>query len=662
MITTKPDEIKRTLIVTCGPLSQTVGAMFSARLVERQGPQAAMAVLSTGDDDLDTAVTSALTRISPPDLAALLATHNWRLASPAELSLFLLVDAASGAGENAAMLAEQLTAVIYRHLGVEAASLLIWLMGAAGESAAAECLSVPVGVSRGTAVLGLCNEAGYRLPDDDALCRAAAELLWCLAVTTLQTLPEQATLQNELVFSGDQPLFTIGLSGWEWSPAATHAAFTCRWLDNVLAHWLARSEEDISSAEVAAWMESCHLGLADVATHLLKEEEQQLPRFPGEAWRMPWPWDLSRLLTETLFTAEVDDESLIVFQEHACLRLAGPLHRATAVLQQQAQAILNDNPIAGIARACAWLEAVMVEYDRLIEQTLDEQETLNESMSALATERGPVETHLKAGLAAWPPARWQNWTAATLRPWRWPGLVWRYGQMQQAGWQLCHILRQQAALKRQCLLNKTSRQAMSELRQITRRVSGQVEEVGEMLQYLAGEWAGHGEQKGKAQAVRAATSCQWPGIALPVPHALYPQLIPDDAAEAVAAAAALGGLGQQVTGLDDAIGAGLHRFGEQRLAGVWHLTAADALMAWAGDHEQLQVRWQEAWDAACPLWRVDEARLAESVREQNGWGTAVCGADAHLLADLLPETDGNMTWLPSGDRKRLWLARVRTGI
>jgi hypothetical protein len=332
------------------------------------------------------------------------------------------------------------------------------------------------------------------------------------------------------------------------------------------------------------------------------------------------------------------------------------------VLQQQALDMLNDNPIAGIARVCAWLEAVMGEFDRLIEQTLDEQETLNESISVLATERGPVEARLKEGLASWPPAKWQNWTATALRPWHWPGLVWRYGQMQQTGLQLCLILRQQAALKRQIILNKTSRQAMSELRQITRRVSGQVEEVGEMLQYLAGEWAGRLNQTGMDEAGELAISCQRPGISLPVPHALYPQLIPNDAAEAVAAATALGGLGQQVTDLDDIISAGLRRLGEQRLAGVWQLTVVDALMAWAGDHKQLQVRWQEAWEEACPLWRVDEARLAESVREQNGRGTAVCGADAHLLADLLPETDGDVTWLESGDRKRLWLVRVRAGL
>jgi hypothetical protein len=138
--------------------------------------------------------------------------------------------------------------------------------------------------------------------------------------------------------------------------------------------------------------------------------------------------------------------------------------------------------------------------------------------------------------------------------------------------------------------------------------------------------------------------------------------VPDEAAEAITAAAVLGGLGQHVTRLDDAIGTALSRLGGERLAAVWQLTAVDALLAWADEPERLQTRWQEAWEAARPLWRVDEARLDEITRAQNGRITAVCGPNIHTLANVLPESNGPITWLEADDREYLWLVRLRTGV
>lgn len=670
MTQNQPDGILRTLIVTVGPLAQAVGEAYVGQLVAWNGPEAAIAIVpATQGEALDTAVSQALTRISPPNLAAVLSAQGWALSSATDLSLILLMDVVPDAGETAVSLLAQTTAVIYRHLGIEAASLLIWLAGETAEMAGPEllatCLSSPIHVTRGMVVWGLCNEAGLRLPDEAALCYLSTHLLWCLTVTPLRHLPEQAAVQNSQL-SGGIPLFSLGLAGWQWSPAATQAAFARRWLDDVLAHWLSTTPETTTSAEINTWLQDHALRPDDFAAFLLKEEERQPPPFPVEAWRMPWPWEIEAIITETLFAASVDGENLIAYQEFACLRLAEPLQRATAALQKQSQLMLDESPVGGIARACNWLYACLAEWDRLIEQLLDQEESLKENLSYLGGQHGQQEQQLKQWLAAWPPSRWQSWLALTLRPWRWPTLAWRYRQWQTNGPQLSRLLKRRSAVQRQLIVNQTTRQALVELGQITRRVYSQVEEVGQMLQYLAEEMVGqrtvNPSPVGQAEGSNGVGADTCPLVQLPMPELLYEQVVSSAAAEAVMAANACGGLGQHVCLPDEKIGDALQQMAIRRMAGVWQLTAVDALLSWKEDADQMQASWQEAWATARPLWRVDETRLNEAARAQNGRVTALCGAAAPALGQLLPELDEVMVCWESADREHLWVVRVRAGL
>ncbi|MCP4428402.1 MAG: hypothetical protein GY803_28270, partial [Chloroflexi bacterium] len=179
--------VQRTLIITCGPLAQEAGEKVAAHLTDRSGPRPAIAVQAVETAALDesgiTAVTTALTQISPPNLTAILASQGWQLINEAEINCILLCDAAAESGDLAGKLLKQISDLVYRHLGIETASLLIWLAGEAGDAFLADCLSVPIHASRGAAALSLRNEAGPRLPDESALTPVGAEPLTRLTAT-----------------------------------------------------------------------------------------------------------------------------------------------------------------------------------------------------------------------------------------------------------------------------------------------------------------------------------------------------------------------------------------------------------------------------------------------------------------------------------------------
>ena len=653
------DSVRRTLILTCGSLAEAAGEVFTRHLETRHGPTTAVKVLHIEEGweetGLATAVTEALTHISPPNLAALLAEQGWLLQDDGDIYLTLLIDARPDQANRLTTLIQQVATIIYNHLGLEPATLLLWLVGDFAETEIAACLITPAAVTRGTAVLSLRNELGLRLPDETDLSRMAADLLWCLTATPLQTLPEQIQERCGSGFTGDNFLFTVGLHGWVWSPVTAHATFVRRWLEDVLAYWTATATEPIPAEEAAAWLEANHLSGEAFAQHALLPREQQPPEFPTANSKMPWPWELQTLWEKLQFTLTIDAEALAVYRKHACLRLADPLYEAKQVLQKEAKRMMDELPIASISRTCAWLQTLMDECEQQIERTLDRDETFTETMAILIYERNTVETNLSRWLQIWPGDDWPPWLKMGLRPWRWPRLAWRYWQIQRAIGQLGIILTQQAGLQRHTIQNKIARQGLSELITTLRRVYNQVEEVGEMFSSLARQNATspvdqeplfHGEP---------------PLLQITMPDEVFERLVPDAAAEATTAATAVGGLGQQITALDDTVENPLLRFGGERLAAIWQVGCAEALSARLPD-DALEAHCRFAWEAACPLWRIDEARLDESHRSQSNRLTAVCGQNIHKLAAQLPGEDGPIWQLETNDQEYLWLVRVRGGL
>ncbi len=672
MLNTKPDSVQRTLIVTIGTLAQGAGDEFTQLLAARRGPGAAIATVACAttqtDTDFLTAVTAALTTISPPDLAAQLAATGWVLSAVDELALILLMDAVPDGGSLAGNRFQTVTAAVHRHLGIEATSLLIWLVGEEGETAVSDCLLPHIPVTRGMIPIGLRNEAGLRLPDSAALSPIGAELLWVLTATPLRSLPEWVVAQPGHTYTGQAPMMSVGVAGWEWSPATTNAAFMHRWLEAVFAHWLAQADTGETDVEIASWMQENRFSQDAFAAPVIAALEKQLPIHLPISWQTPWPWQLRPLLTECLFQAEADMEGCTNWQEGTCLQWDDTeVQQATAILRQHIKSMLDQHPVAGVSRAVIWLEQLIEACDEQIGRLLDQADMQAETSSMLATERGDLQKQVEGWLTIWPTTSWRAWIKTGLQPWKWLRLGWHYWQIQQLGQQLTHLLAQQAAQRRQLIVNVAVRYMWAALQKNTRRLQSQVEEIGDMLHHVAAELTTgsiRSDDENQTEIINHQSSI----VNLPIPHIVYQQLIQDEEAEATATAAAIGGFGRQVTALDDAQLMGLPRLAADRLAQAWQLTAVDAFVAAAdGDKERLHQWWQQGVDAACPLWRPDETRLHETERMQNGRLTLLCGADGTLspvsiMDEMLSQQAEPISTVPSYDRSRLLLLRIRSGL
>ncbi|MCB8944028.1 MAG: hypothetical protein H6658_09765 [Ardenticatenaceae bacterium] len=659
MTANSQQQVRRTLILTWGTLAQSAGAMFQQRMDGRQGPTTAVQCLaieaSWSESEVITAVTQALTHISPPNLAALLAEQGWQLQDGGDLFLIYLFAAQPDSCDYLTTLVQQAAGLIYAYLGLEPATLLLWLVGDMSEADITSILTTAPTMTRGTGILSLRNELGLRLPQTADLCHIAAELLYCFTATPLQTLPEQLQARSDSGFTGENSFFTVGLQGWVWSVEASQTAFVQHWLGDVLAYWTAPTTDPIPAVEAGVWLDSHQLSGEAFAQQALLSREQQPPDFTMANSQMLWPWQMPTVWNKLQFAQAIDNEALTVYGKHACLRLGDPLYEGTLALQIEAARLLDEQPVGGVSRTCSWLQTLIAECEEQIERTLDREETFTETTAMLIEERNQVESNLKRWLVEWPGETWSDWLRMGLRPWTWPGLAWRYWQIQQALGQIGIIWTQQAVLQRQIIQNKMARQGLAELIPILRRVYNQVEEVGEMLSSLARSVTS------KSEMSEPPLSSEPPLLPLAVPASLYEQLVPDPTGEAVSAAAQVGGLGQQVTALDDTVEIPLRRLGKERVAALGQWGCADVLLA-QFEAEALQAHCHFAWEAACPLWRVDEAQLGEQQRAQVGQLTAVCGHNCQQATPYLPQEENALWLLETADKTHLWLLRVRTGL
>lgn len=655
---------QRTLVLTRGPLAQAAGQRLQEALVERPSPAAAIAIVDCTPEaasSWETVVTTALTHISPPDLATRLAQDGWRLAEPPEISLLLLLDVLPGGGLLAHTLLTETAALVYTHLGLDTVPLLIWLAAAASPQELLDCLEFPLRLAHPPLALSLRNELGLRLPSPAALVNTTADLLWLLSATPLRELPDWLLNLHGEAYEKEPIFSTIGIYQWCWSPTATLAHFRDCWLEAVLTHWLARSAETTDPAQVAAWLEKKQLSPAGLAAYAIAPAEHTLPTFRATEWTMPRPWHIRWLLAEMQLEESADEAQQREHVLQAGLRMDEPLQRAAGLLHSQAQTLLDKQPETGVSRTCAWLLEAATACGHMVEQLLNQQEAQQVSGSLLATERGALQAQMKAWLESWPEDTWNSWLWELLRLWRWPFLIRRYWQLRQAGRRLSQIYERQAARRRQEAIQTAIRQAICELEGIAWRVHSQVEEVGDMLQALAQMLT---QDTPCLPYLQLETEAVTAGSGrLPVLWPLYPRLVPDPAQEAVTAAAAVGGLGQQVQQLDDeALLAALNRFSTERFKAVNTLNTTHALLATLPKERSLLASWQDGWDAASPLWRYDETRLPENARAGHQHHTFVCGGGAISMADLLGVAAENVTWIESSDRERLFVVRVRTGL
>ena len=648
--------VQRTLVLASGELPVRCGTLLAEKLTQRAGPSEATAIVSLGDskETVETAVAAALTRISPPDLAARLAQTGWQLDQTTTLRLILLQPIEPGGGERAAALEQAVSSQIYHRLGIEAFIFPLWLVGEGSETWQADCLGYPQPLPLGNMVLGMCNQDGLRLPDEESLCEVASELLWCLITTPLLSMIEQH--QTNSPQTDKTSLLTAGVHVWTWSPEQTMTAFTRRWLLDVLQQWLAEQVDEDSLVDVPGWLQTQQFTPIQFAAYALREREAALPQLPLADWQAPWPWEIPTLYEKTRFENGIDEEATKAYGKQAQLRLFEPLQRAQAALHESAYQRLNKQPVSGIAQATAWVKAVIAACEDLLDSVFDWENALNETAEALAVERGELETSIQDHLARYPNNH-QSWPPLLWRPWRWPRLLLTYWRLQKRGQQLCQLLEKQAALRRQRIQQQTAYQGIIELIQTVRHLGSQVDEIREMLQHLVRSLTTEVQESAEASETGI------PITRLPVPGALYERLVEDKAAEAIAAAAAVGGLGSQIRHLDDVILDSLHKFSQSRLAAFDQLTPADLLLAQlAADASADLSPLQQGWDAACPLWPVDAASLDETGRLNQETLTVFCGAETMLLSDKLAGLEEMVFTLPTGWRRDLWLIRLHLGL
>lgn len=649
--------VQRTLIITRGELPIGCGRQFEELLSLRGGPTAATAVVSltSSEAGIETAVNAALNRISPPDLAVRLSKSGWELANAPLMRLILLLPVEANGGWQAEKLVQSISDQIYLRLGIEPQVLPIWLVDEGDEKWLADCLAHPHSLPLGNMVLSLCNQDGFRLPDKSSLCQITAELLWCLTTTPLLSLIEQRQLPTTPLETPQ--LMTVGLYLYTWSPEAAMSRFSHRWLVDVLEQWLSEPDAQELPVNGAGWLQTEQFTPKHLASFALREREAALPELPEDAWQMPWPWNIPPLWEKTRFENSIDEEATKAYGKQAQLRLFDPLRRAAEALHAHAYQLLNSQPSAGLAHTLVWIKAIHETCEASLDTVFSWEEAIEEMGGELAETRNILEAQIQKELTRYPEKN-HAWLRLFWRPWRWPHLFFKYWRLKTQGTQLCQIYRQQAALRRQKIQQQTAHQGTVELMSTVRHLGSQVEEIREMIRSRL--QTDHDEMD---SAVAVAEPENLFVTQLPVPDTYYEQLVPDKAVEAGVAAMAIGGLGSQIRHLDDIIFAALPQIAASRLEQLNQITPVELLLNELFEEESdASYTIQQGWAGACPLWHVDAASMDETRRLNQEKITLLCGAEAVLLSDKLPEIEDTVHTLSVGWRRHLWILRLHLGL
>jgi hypothetical protein len=667
----------RTLVVTWGALAETAGESLAGLLVKRRGPEAAVAVVGAspvggvGDESFAESLITALNQISRPNISSLLAGQGWLLARPRDLQIFLVADITPEGAGGIRALSQHIGDLIYRHLGLECAATLIWL--APDNSAdAARCLEESAAPPLFASILALSvlNEEGLRLPDPAALGPLAGEMLWCLIATPLQSsAPDWVMAHDSGAMGSATPISSVGLAVWQWSPAEATPCFIRRWVQETLAGWLAAPEANPGRVALHTWLQAQQLDRAGLAARLDLGETLAAPPYSRLAQHYPWPWQMRQHL-QVLKQQYEADSARVQAQKEAIHQTAAEILQATGQqLADSLAASLDAQPGGGATAAGIWLSLLAATCDELYEQMLDEAAAYDGVDADLAEARGEAEAEMRVGLENWPVAHWRPWLGIGLRVWRWPRLAWRYWRLRQVGLWLAGLLAQQSARQRQKLGQTAVAQTLAELGRLARQWQGQVAELGDMLASWQRSGADDLPTKNSPAASDGQTGAAAPLYKLPFSEALYLHLFPDSQQEADWAAERLGGLGRQLERLDETLFVELRRLAEKRMAVVWETTAVTVLTTNLTAPAEWARWWQDARQAATPLWRCDESRLPELSRRPQDTCSWFVGAGAsHLPDQLLAEGAvaaaelEQTTWIDSADRERLIHLRLRRGL
>ena len=662
-MTTITNPIRRTLVLTVGPVADGAGEAFKERVMAAPGVETAVAVLQASADrgngvDASRQLTDTLTRISPPSLSQSLAEAGWQLVEPRRLHLILLADTAPGAEQKIRIVGETAVTTIYRHLGMDSSVTLIWLAEAI-DTDAESCVHASFSFVPQVVALSLLNEDGLRLPETVALSQTAAELVWCLTGTPFYHYLAESLAASEDVYTGQSLVTAMGVAVWGWSQTAVYEALLKRWQAGVYARWLAKAEADPTPEMIATWLQQQKLDSdgvktatsATLSTGVTAKRFPPSPDYERVARDWPWPWALNKQIVHLKEMFQADGDNITVFKQHAEQQLHLLKGDADERLFTFLGNLLDTQPEAGIDVASRWAWSLQAAWDGLYEQMQDDAATYDGIDQDLAGERGLIDGEIREWQEGWPGGPWSRWLPYSWRVWQWPQLAWHYWHLRQLGLRLARVLAQQSGRRQEKAVQGLVAKTMSELARQGRQWHGRVEEVGEMLKAERGRMKDEGEND------------EWVGLEIK-------GLAVEMGEETKVAAEAIGGLGRQLRLLDDVVLQNLDAVAQERLQGVWAVTAVDLLESLYPTPDAWQSWWQSMHHRAAPLWCYDEGLLSEADRQQQWTGTCVLGAGVDRLPDMSNPVHVNGTSppektisrIPSADHSRLLIIRIRHGV
>jgi hypothetical protein len=631
---------QRALVLTCGALAHQAGARFGEKLIEAEGPHEGIAVLPVSGTEVVPAVAGALRQVSQVSVKESLAQRGWQMDRLEEVALYLMVDLNDGREKvDPAGLVELISGVAQQHFGLSVATLGVALLPESREeerSSLAALVTNRTVFDRGLLVLGMTNTMGLCLPDAGALAEQAAHILQALTITPLRDAPEWLAEQQGPGWEALSIVASAGVAVWPWSPAEELDALQRHWLKGVIEAWLAHAPEEKVGVSSEKWLATAALERDQLVRRLSDGREQRLLK-PLAAHPQPWR------VHETYRSVCLLPEQL---PEQICDELAAAqkaiVAEASALLQSRAEEMLAEAPAGGLARLRVFLRHLDLFFSERQERMDIQSETMLERQQAVAGGHRRLAIELERYLSRWPKPGPANWLHILIRPWRWLRLAWQYHQMRSLAAQLVQLENEWRQWQWQ---HRVAAAAESVYGSFIKQVAGieaQAEEVVAMLRSMRGSIVDSlpGPLRGRPEYVsqRLANLVEKPEL------------------EAVWAAHMMGGLGRQLTALDDSRLEWLSEQGRHRLAEKGSFSALEALRLIYPDEEALRTWWNLLWEGASPLWRCDEYRQGECIPTGRTGLTLVYGLDALRLQQLLIWVDSpHVRWLVGPDPELLVL-------
>jgi hypothetical protein len=639
---------QRALVLTGGALAHQTATYLKRVLAESEGPLEGIGVLPVAGREAGPALADALRQISQVSVKESLVQRGWQMDRLEEVALYLILDLSDKSETvDSAGVIETANKVAQQHFGLSVAVLGIALLPESGEEGRSSLAALTAGRSlfdRGLLVLGTTNTMGLCLPDTDALAQQAARILEVLMTTPLRDAPEWLAEQQGAGWDSLPMVASAGLAVWPWSPVEELDILQRYWLKSVVEAWLADAPEEKGGVYSEKWLATAALEVDQLGQRLSGGREQRLLRSVGmrpQLWRVHETYHALYLLPQQL-PQQLYDE-LVAAQESV-------VNEVCASLQTTAEEMLTGAPVAGLARLQAFLRRLELFLDDRQERAGIQRETVAERQQAVAGGHRRLASEMERYLLQWPQPNLACWLPLLLRPWRWARLAWHYYQMVGLADQLVQLENEWRQWQWQQLVAEKSESAYQSFLKQVSRIEAQTEEVIAML---------HSVQEGIV-AAEPGPSTMWGDYAV----RRLASLVEKPELEAAWAARMMGGLGRQLTALDDSCVERLSEHGRRLLAEKGRLSAVEALLHLYPTEEALRSWWNQLWEGAAPLRRCGEQRQGECIPTRHSALSIVCSADALRLQQLLSWIDFPHTrWVvsPNSGVTVLRLKRLREG-